>query len=68
MDIILELASRIVDEVENEMERRGIMPKKYPATRYSDVLYGCGVCKHEFPQGKPNYCPNCGKRADWRGK
>ena len=38
-------------------------PRKYPPTRYSDTLYGCGICGHELTNEKA--CPFCGQTVDW---
>ena len=45
--------------------REEVMPTKYLPTRYSDTIYGCGVCGHALVPGKPKFCYECGKAIDW---
>ena len=52
-------------EKRQEEDRQEIPPKVYPPTRYSDTLYGCGYCKQELEEGKPNFCRRCGRAIKW---
>ena len=40
-------------------------PKEYGPVRISDKSYGCGICGHQFEQGRPHYCSNCGQAVKW---
>ena len=61
-----ECVDKLMRDVLDMINSNGpIRPKKYPPTRYSDTTFGCRACGHELPEGKPRFCPECGRPVKW---